>query len=195
MLELLTGTGLATAAGLNAALPLLVLGVLDRWTGLVSLPDQWAWLSNPWVLAVLALLLVLEVVADKVPGFDHANDVVQSVVRPTAGGIVFGAGSSSATAAVTDPAAFFSGSSWVPIAIGVVLALGMHTLKAGARPLVNVTTAGAGALVVSTLEDVTSLLLSLSAVLMPVVVVVLLGGVAWVAIRWWRRRRTRAAVT
>lgn len=37
MLELLTGTGLATAAGLDVALPLLVLGLLDRLTTLVVL--------------------------------------------------------------------------------------------------------------------------------------------------------------
>ncbi len=194
MLELLTGTGLATAAGLNAALPLLVLGALDRWTGLVDLPDAWAWLSSPWVLALLALLLALEVVADKVPGFDHANDVVQTLVRPTAGGIVFGAGTSSATATVTDPESFFSGNAWVPIALGVLLALGTHLLKALARPLVNMTTGGLGAPVVSTVEDVTSLVLSLAAVLMPVLVLVVLGVVAWVTARWWRRRRVKEAV-
>lgn len=38
MLELLTGTGLALAAGLNAWIPLVVLGALDRFTGLVELP-------------------------------------------------------------------------------------------------------------------------------------------------------------
>ena len=36
MLELLTGTGLALAAGLNAWIPLVVLGSLDRFTGLVE---------------------------------------------------------------------------------------------------------------------------------------------------------------
>lgn len=194
MLELLTGTGLATAAGLNAALPLLVLGLLDRYTTLVGLPAHWAWLSSPWVLALLTLLLALDVVADKVPGFDHANDVVQSVVRPTAGGIVFGAGSSSATAAVSDPSTFFSSNAWVPIAIGVLLALAVHTLKALARPVVNLATGGLGAPVVSTAEDVTSLLLSLSAVLLPVLVLAVLGAVGLVVARWWRRRRVVEAV-
>ena len=39
------------------------------------------------------MLLAVEVVADKVPVVDHVNDVVQTVVRPTAGGLAFGAGS------------------------------------------------------------------------------------------------------
>ena len=36
--ELLTGFGLATAAGLNAYIPLLALGLLARFTDLVTLP-------------------------------------------------------------------------------------------------------------------------------------------------------------
>lgn len=193
MLELLTGTGLATASGLNAALPLLVLGALDRWTGLVDLPSGWAWLSNPWTLAVLAALLVLEVVADKIPGVDHINDVVQSVIRPTAGGLAFGAGAGSQTVAVTDPESFFTSDAWIPVAIGVVLALTVHTGKALSRPVVNATTAGLGAPVVSTLEDVTSFALTVAAILLPVLVLVLLALLVWAGIRTARRRAARRA--
>ena len=191
MLELLTGTGLATAAGLNAALPLLVLGVLDRWTTLVELPAAWGWLSDPWVLAILAALLLLEVVADKVPGLDHLNDVVQTVVRPTAGGLAFGAGSGAQTAAVTDPASFFTSNAWVPVAIGVVMALVVHTGKALSRPVVNVATAGLGTPVVSAAEDATSLALSLATVLVPLLVIVLLGALIVGAVRLRRGRGRR----
>ena len=38
MLELLTGTGLAMAAGLNAYIPLLALGLVARFTDLLALP-------------------------------------------------------------------------------------------------------------------------------------------------------------
>ena len=191
MLELLTGTGLATAAGLNAALPLLVLGVLDRWTTLVELPAAWGWLSDPWVLAILAGLLVLEVVADKIPGIDHVNDLVQTVVRPTAGGLAFGAGSGSTTVAVTDPASFFTSNAWVPVAIGVVLALTVHTGKALSRPVVTVSTAGLGTPVVSAAQDATSLALSLAAVLVPVLVIVLLAAIVVGAVRVLGRRLRR----
>ena len=103
MLEVLTATGLALAAGLNAWIPLLVIGALDRFTGLVELPAGWEWLSNEWVLLILLVLLVVEVVADKVPGLDSLNDIVQTVVRPTAGGLAFGSGVGATTTAVTDP--------------------------------------------------------------------------------------------
>ena len=80
MLEFLTGTGLATSAGLNAYIPLLALGLLDRFTGLVDLPAGWTWLSADASLWILGALLALELVADKIPGVDAVNDVVQTVV-------------------------------------------------------------------------------------------------------------------
>ena len=82
MLEFLTATGLATSAGLNAYIPLLALGLLDRFTGLVDLPAGWTWLSADASLWILGALLALELVADKIPGVDAVNDVVQTVVRP-----------------------------------------------------------------------------------------------------------------
>lgn len=191
MLEALTGTGLAASAGLNAYIPLLTMGLLARYSDLIDLPSGWQWLSNGWVVAILALLLAIEVVADKVPVVDHVNDVVQTVVRPTAGGLAFGAGSSSETVTVSDPAAFFGSHQWVPIAAGVVIALCVHGVKAASRPVVNATTAGVGAPVASTAEDFSSVILSVLAIVLPVLVLVglvlLVLGAAWV----FRRRRER----
>ena len=88
----MTGFGLATAAGLNAYIPLLAMGLLGRFTHLITLPPGWAWLENGWVIGIVAVLLLVEIVADKIPALDSINDTVQTFVRPTAGGIVFGSG-------------------------------------------------------------------------------------------------------
>jgi LPXTG-motif cell wall-anchored protein len=198
VLEALTGTGLAASAGLNAYIPLLVMGLLSRFTGAVDLPHDWQWLGNGWVLAILTGLLAIEVVADKVPLVDHVNDVVQTVVRPTAGGIVFGAGSSAQTATVTDPGAFFGSHRWVPIAAGVLIALCVHGVKAASRPVINATTAGFGAPVASTAEDVTSVVMSLLAILVPILVllglVLMISSAVWVIRRRRQRKRNRRAV-
>ncbi|MFG2010124.1 DUF4126 domain-containing protein [Micromonospora sp. NPDC048868] len=189
MLEVLTGTGLAASAGLNAYVPLLTMGLLARYTSLIDLPGGWQWLGNGWVIAILAVLLVVEVVADKVPVVDHVNDVVQTVVRPTAGGLAFGAGSSSETVTVSDPDTFFSSSQWVPVVAGVVIALGVHLLKSAARPVINATTAGVGAPVASTAEDATSVAMSVVAILLPVLVLAFLLGLV-VFVFWFVRRRS-----
>jgi hypothetical protein len=191
-MELLTGVGLASAAGLNAYIPLMAMGLLARFTDLVNLPSGWAWLENGWVLAIVAVLLAVEVVADKIPALDSVNDVIQTVVRPTSGGIVFGAGAASQTAAVTDPGAFVSSGQWIPIAIGVVVALVMHLTKTAVRPVANVATAGVAAPVLSTFEDVTSIGLVFAAILLPVLVLVALVLIAWVAFTLWRHRRRRS---
>lgn len=192
-MELLTGLGLASAAGLNAYIPLLAMGLLARFTELVNLPHGWAWLENGWVLTIVAVLLVVEVVADKIPALDSVNDVIQTFVRPTAGGIVFGAGTASQTAAVADPGAFVTSGQWIPIAIGVVVALVMHLTKTAVRPVANVATAGFAAPVLSTVEDVTSIGLVFAAILLPVLVLVVLLVIGWAAFKLWRRRRRRSA--
>jgi len=196
MLEILTGTGLAAAAGLNAYIPLLLLGLGARFVDFIVLPAGWTWLENEWVLGILGVLLVIEFFADKIPAVDTVNDVLQTVVRPASGGIVFGSGSASETAAVTDPAAFFSSNQWVPIVSGVVIALLVHGAKMAARPALNAATFGLAAPVASAFEDVSSVFLSVFAILVPILVVLALGGLVVlfvVLMRRYRRRREGAS--
>ncbi|MFC5832023.1 DUF4126 domain-containing protein [Nonomuraea insulae] len=186
MLAALTGLGLSTAAGLNAYIPLLVVGVLANVTDSVRLPDGYSWLSNWGVLAVIAVLLVAEMVLDKVPAVDSVNDAIQTVVRPASGGVVF---SATNAAAELDHSTWMAENPWAGWLLGIVMALAVHTVKSVARPVVNVSTAGVGAPVVSTAEDAGSLGMSLIAVFLPVLVVVVLLLLAVLA--WWLLRRVR----
>ena len=193
MFAALTGIGLSASAGLNAWIPLLLMGLLNRYTDLITLPHSWAWLSNGWVLIILGFLLAIEIVADKVPVLDSVNDVVHTVIRPTSGGIAFGAASDAQTATVKDPGAFLSGHQWVPIATGAAIALVMHIMKSTARPVINTLTIGAGGPVVSTAEDATSLTLSLVAIVLPVLVIVFLVLLVWMFVIVRRRLKARKA--
>ncbi|CAN5613034.1 DUF4126 domain-containing protein [soil metagenome] len=195
MEQLLTGLGLATAAGLNAYIPMLMLGLLARFTAIVDLPGGWSWLENGWVLTIVGVLLVVEIVADKVPALDSVNDAVQTFVRPTAGGIVFGSGTAAQTAAVADPGDFARSGQWIPVVIGVVIALAVHLIKTAVRPAANVATAGVAAPVLSTVEDGISVSLVLVALLIPALVLVFVAIIAWAAIRLLRRRRRRRKAT
>ncbi len=192
MLELLTGTGLAAAAGLNAYIPLLLVGLGSRFFDWIDLPQAWSWLGNEWVLVILGVLFVIEVVADKIPVVDSVNDWIQTIVRPAAGGILFGTGTTSETASVTDPAAFFASNQWVPIVIGILLSLAVHAGKTLTRIPANTATAGMAAPVLSTLEDVSSVILSILALLFPALVILaLIGLVAGLVALFRRMRRTR----
>src|SRR4051794_9784203 len=134
MLATLTGLGLSTAAGLNAYIPLLVVGLLGHFTHLVQLPAEFGWLTGGWVLAGLAGLLVVEVVLDKVAVVDTVNDAIQTLVRPAAGGAVFAATSA---AAKLDSSSFMHDHRWIGWVLGIVVALVVHLTKASVRPVVN----------------------------------------------------------
>ena len=53
MLASLTGLGLSAAAGLNASIPLLLVGLLARFTGVVDLPEPYRWIQSGWALGVV----------------------------------------------------------------------------------------------------------------------------------------------
>lgn len=181
---LVTGLGLSGSAGLNAYIPVLTVGVLGR-LGVIDLGSPWGALESTPLLIVLAVLLAVEVVADKVPAVDSANDVVQTVLRPAAGALLF-AGS---VGELTDlPALLGAGA-------GLVTAGGVHAAKAAMRPAVNVSTAGTGAPVVSVVEDVVSLVGSLLALLAPVLLAIVLVAFVAVLVRVWRRPRAGRSPT
>jgi hypothetical protein len=192
MLASLTGLGLSAAAGLNAYIPLLLVGVLARFTDVLVLPEPYRWIQSGWALGVVSVLLLAELVLDKVAVVDHVNDTVQTLVRPTVGGVIFAATSAAERA---DASAWMQEHQWVGVLAGVVVAGTVHALKATARPVVNATTVGAGTPVVSAAEDAASLGMSLVAVFLPVLVVLvlLLGGWAAVALVRRARRGRRAA--
>ena len=174
-----TAFGLSTSAGLNAYLPLLIVALTAKYTDLITLQPPFDALTNPWVIAVLVVLLIIELVADKVPLVDHANDVIQTIIRPAAGAILF-AGTSNA---VSDIHPVFA------MALGIISAGGVHATKATIRPVVTATTGGLGNPVVSVAEDILAFVVSVMSILVPIltfIAMVVSGALLW---RWWRKRK------
>lgn len=195
MIDVVIGSSLAAAAGLNAWMPLFLLGLAARLVPAVSLPAGWSWLSSDVALWIIGILLVLEIVADKIPALDTVNDIVHSIIRPAAGGIAFGAGTAARTVAVDDPGTFFSEHTWIPVVSGIAIALVVHIVKATGRIAANTATVGVAAPVLSTGEDLASFALSVSAILVPLLAAALLIALiatVVVAVRRRTRRRRRA---
>src|SRR5215470_10427908 len=176
--SLLTGLGLAGAAGLNAYVPLLGVALLGR-MHVLTLASPFDVLMHPIAIGALIVLLALEVVVDKIPAVDHVNDVVQTFIRPLAGALLFLGGSGAA--GQVPPL--------VLLLAGLVTAFGVHATKAAVRPAVNVATLGVATPVVSLVEDVISAITTLVAVLVPILVLLLLAALVWVGLRFARRRR------
>lgn len=186
MLSALTGLGLSAAAGLNAYIPLLVVGGMAQFTDKIKLPAEYDWLTSWWALSIIGVLLLAEVVLDKVPVVDSVNDTIQTVVRPASGGVVF---SASQAAADLEQSTWMTSNPWIGWLLGIVMALIVHGTKSSARPLINAGTGGVGAPVVSTVEDTGSVGLSFLAIFVPILVIVVLIGLGFLAWKVFSRVR------
>ncbi len=179
--HLLTGLGLASASGLNAYIPLLVVALTARFTPWLKLGPPFDVLTNEWVIGALVVLLLIETVVDKIPAADTLNDLFQTFVRPTAGAILFAATTNTIQ---LNPV--------IAVILGLVLAFSVHAAKATARPVVTATTAGIGNPVVSVLEDIAAFVLSVLSLLAPIVGVLLFALIVlWVG-RWFLFRKSTA---
>ncbi len=121
--------GLASLAGVNLYLTVLLTGVLVRFD-LLHLADKYESieaLGHPWVLAVAGTLFVIEFITDKVPWVDSLWDSVHTVIRPV-GGVLL------ALQAMGDMPPYLE------VVAGLLAggaALTTHSAKAGTRLLVN----------------------------------------------------------
>jgi hypothetical protein len=185
--QIISGFGLAGAAGLNAYIPLLIVAVLGR-AEVLKLNAPFDVLTSWWAIGALVVLLIVEVVVDKVPGADHINDVIQTFIRPAAGAILF-----AANAGIVHDV-----SPVLALIIGLILAFSVHATKAVTRPVVNASTIGLGAPVMSVAEDITAAVTTLLAIYAPVLLVIfvlLIGFVLFRLVQSVRRRRAVHAGT
>jgi len=178
--SLLAAFGLSGAAGLNAWIPLLAIGLLAR-AGQLELAEGYDVLSSTPGLIALGILFTLDFVGDKVPAVDSLLHAAGSVVHPLAGAIAF----AGAAEVPTDVP------SLVLFALGASVAGSLHATRATIRPASTTLTAGAGNPFLSLAEDVASAALSVLAVLAPILGALALLAVVAVAAGWWRRLRRR----
>jgi len=176
--SVLAAFGLSGAAGLNAWIPLLAVGLLSR-AGQLELADGYDWLASTPALIALGAAFVLDFVGDKVPAIDSLLHAVGTIVHPAAGAIVF----AGPTEVPTDVPSI------VLFALGASVAGSLHATRATVRPVSTTMTAGAGNPVLSLTEDLASAGLSVVAVFAPILGAICLLAVVVVAVLWWRRVR------
>ena len=176
--QIFSAFGLSSAAGLNAYIPLLAVGILGR-MGYLHLTGPYAMLTSTTALAILGILAIVDFVADKVPAVDHGVHAIGAFVNPIAGAILFG----SQTHAIDHlPPAF-------GLVAGILVAGSFHATRAAVRPVATATTAGMANPIVSFMEDMVALFLSLLAIFIPILgfllFLVMIGVVfkSWGAIR------------
>jgi len=133
---------LTTTAGLRGFLTLFVASIATH-VGLLHPSATFQWLGSDGATIVLGVFAVLEVIADKFPGVDHAMHAIYFVVRPVAAAILVGATIHTGSSA----------SLYAMMAAGGLNALFVHGSASTARAASTATTLGVGNIALSLLED------------------------------------------
>jgi hypothetical protein len=176
--------GLSTSAGLNAYIPLLIVALAGRFPAanpVLTLGEPFNVLSNGWVIGILVVLLLIEMLVDKVPAVDTINDVIQTVIRPAAGAVLFAANAN----VITDISPILA------VVAGLLVAGSVHATKGAVRPVVTATTAGTGNWVVSIAEDVVAFFMSILALIVPILMAIVAVLFLFLLVTFYVRRRRR----
>jgi hypothetical protein len=185
VLAALLGLGLSASTGLNTFLPLLLLSGAARFhIAGITLGDKFGWLSSDVAIVVLIVASIIEIIGDKVPAVDHFLDTIGTFVRPLTATL---ATTAALTGANVDPAFAAIGG----IMIGAPVSLGFHTLKAATRVGSSAATFGCANPVLSLVEDIVSVAMSVLSIFAPIVVPLVLALVVWAL--WAIVRKIRRA--
>ena len=182
--QLAMGFALAATVGLRTFLPLLAAGLLARF-GYVDLGHSFEWMEKTPALVVFGSAVAFEVLADKVPGLDHALHAVEAFVKPVAGTLV-----AASLFTNLDP--------MMAVVLGLIgggtIAGMVHVAKGTTRVASTAMTGGLANPALSLFDDVLAIGGIILAILAPIiaaliVLVLVIGGV-----RLLLKRRRRAEV-
>ena len=175
---LFCGLGLSAACGFRIFVPLLAVSIASL-SGNLELAPDWAWMGSYPALITFAIATVIEVGAYYLPWIDNLLDVVATPTAIIAGTMI--------------TASFIPEMSpmlqWTLAAImGGGAAGSVQLLTDVTRVATNVTTAGLGNPVVSTMELTSSTVLSILAIALPILGMILTVGVILFAVqKLWKR--------
>lgn len=181
ILAICLGIGLAASCGFRVFVPLLMMSIASK-AGYLTLAENFGWLSSWLAVTVLAIATLLEIGAYYLPWLDNLLDSVATPAAVIAGVIV-------SAASVTDMDPLLKWSVAVIAGGGVA-----GTVKAGSmgiRLTSTATTAGVANPIVSTVEWIVSLALSVLSLAIPVVAAVIAVLLVVILIRFAFRLAAR----
>ncbi len=179
LLSVCLGVGLAAACGFRIFVPFLLMNVAAR-AGYLALSGGFDWVGSTAALIVFAVATVVEVLAYYVPWLDHALDTMAAPMAVVAGVVI-------TASAVGDINPLLKWS--LAIIAGGGAAAAVQSVTTLARGASTATTLGAGNFVVSTLELVGSVLMSVVAIALPFLAAVLFATLVLFAARKLLLRR------
>jgi hypothetical protein len=157
--------GAAWVSGINLYAAVATLGLLGRFAHL-KLPGDLEVVTNWWVIGVALFLFVIEFFADKIQLVDSVWDIIHTFIRIPAGAVL----------AATAFGDFDRSVQVIALLLGGGLALSSHGTKAATRALINTSPEPVSNIVVSLSEDILAVVTVIAAVFLPVVVFLIIGA-------------------
>lgn len=183
-LAICTGIALAAACGFRVFVPLLATSVAVHF-GYFAPSHGMAWIGSMTAMIMLGVATVVEIFGYYFPWVDHLLDTIASPAAVVAGTLA-------AAAAFGDIDPAFK---W---ALALIAGGGAAAMFQGgtvvARAASTATTGGIGNPIVSTVENISAIILSILAVLLPIVAVALLVIIVVVMVKLYRRFRSRKTI-
>lgn len=174
---LLCGIGLAAACGFRVFMPLLGTSIAGM-GGYVEMSHGFEWMSSPVAVIAFGTATVLEIAAYYVPWLDNLLDVAATPAAAIAGTIL-------TASMVADVSPFLKWTLAVIAGGGVAGAVkGGTAVVRGASTL---STGGTANPLLSTIELISSAVMTVLAVLLPVLAIVVLLLMAAAGMWFWRR--------
>ncbi len=177
LLSIALGVGLAAAAGLRVFVPLLVLSVA-AYGGHLELDPSFAWIGTLPALLMLAVAATIEVLSYYIPGVDNLLDVIATPAALLAGTLAAAAVITDLPPLVKWTTAIIAGGGAAGLTQGVTSLL---------RAKSTATTGGLGNAAIASGELGGAVILSVLAILAPIVTVGLVLLLCWGAVKLLRR--------
>ena len=157
--------GASWVAGINLYATVATLGLLGRFADL-KLPGELEVVTSWWVIGVALFLFVIEFIADKIQLVDSVWDIVHTFIRIPAGAVL----------AATAFGDFDRSVQVIALLVGGGLALSSHGTKAAARAVINTSPEPVSNIVVSLGEDILAVVTIVLSVFLPVIVFVVIAA-------------------
>lgn len=177
LIGLFLGIGLAAASGFRVFLPLFVLSLaihfnLGDYLGMNTLSEDFLWLGSWAALITLGVATIVEILAYYIPFIDNLLDTLAIPLAAIAGTLLVASQLVDMPEMLTWSLAIIAGG-------GTAATIGLSTTAA--RATSSGTTAGTGNFIVSTIETVSSVVMSILSFMLPLVafiaaVCMLIGG-------------------
>lgn len=181
MLSICIGVGLSAACGFRIFMPLFIMSLASL-SGHLGLSPGFEWIGTPTALAAFGAATFIEISAYYVPWVDNLLDTIALPAATIAGTIAM-------ASSVSDMSPFLQ---WtLAVIAGGGIAGTVQAITGLTRAASTLTTGGLGNPVLSTIEAVGAVAVSVLAITLPVITVIAVFGIIYFALKKVLRKSSK----